>query len=221
MSGHLKRLASPETWNVPRKTSKLIIRPYGYTYTALPVGVILREILKVSKNRHENKRIINSKKISLDGKAVTDDKAPAGIMSVLSVQDAQYRVLLNAKGKLFLKKLAKEEAALKPAKVVSKKSQKKGKQQLGFHDGRTMITEQDVNVSDTILFHIPDFKVSEHLKLEKNAAVYVIGGSNVGSTGTVENISKNVTLKIGENTITTGKENIFVIGKQKPSISVK
>ena len=41
----------------------------------------------------ETKRVVNAKKILLDGKTVRDDKLPAGIMSVLKIND---NVDLNA-----------------------------------------------------------------------------------------------------------------------------
>lgn len=219
---HLKRIATPQTWGIGRKTHKLIVRPFGYFKSALPVSLILREFLHLTESRLETKRIINSKKISVDGKTVKNDKLPAGIMSVLDVKGSDsFRVLLNNRGKLFLKKLDTKESSIKLCKIISKTTLKGGKLQLGFHDGRTIVTDdKNAKINDTVVFKIPEFKTQSVLKLGKNANVYLTGGSNVGKVGVVENVSNSVIVKIDKNVVETAKENIFVIGEGSPVITV-
>jgi len=219
---HLKRLATPRTWNISRKSFKLIVRPYGYLESALPIAIILKEFLQLTKSRLETKRVVNDKQILLDGKTVRDDKLPAGIMSVLEVKGTgSFRVLLDSKGKLFLKKLDPKESSTKLCKIVSKTTLKGGKLQLGFHDGRTIITDnKDAKINDTVVFKLPEFKIEKHLKLAKNASIYLTGGSNVGSVGVVENVSESVVVKIKDTVVETGKENVFVIGEGSPVIKV-
>ena len=144
-------------------------------------------------------------------------------MSVLDIKEnGSFRILLNSKGKLFLKKLNSKETSTKLCKIVSKTILKGGKLQLGFHDGRTIIVDnKDAKVNDTVVFKLPEFKVDSYLKLEKNANVYLTGGSNVGNIGTVENVSDSVTVKIDNHVLVTGKENVFVLGKGSPVIEVK
>ena len=219
---HLKRLATPRTWNIGRKSSKLIVRPYGYLEYALPVALVLKEFLHLTKSRLETKRVVNAKKILLDGKTVRDDKLPAGIMSVLKVNGSDsFRMLLDTKGKLFLRKLDAKESTVKLCKIISKTMLKGGKLQLGFHDGRTILTDnKDARINDTLVFKLPEFNVEKHLKLSKGANVYLIGGSNVGSVGIVENVSESVVVKINDTVVETGKENVFVIGEASPLIKL-
>ena len=209
---HLKRLAIPQTWSIPRKAAKLVVRPRGYLNSALPVAIILKEILGVAESRRETKRIVQDGKVLVDGIVIKDERRPVTLMSIISITDAgTYRMLLNKRGKLYLKELNSKQE-FKPCKVISKKSIKGNKIQLGFHDGRTIITDnKEGNLNDTFIFKVPDFKQSTHLKLAKKAKVYLTGGSNVGSTGVVENISGKVTVKIGETMVDTGLENIFMI----------
>ncbi|MBS3133498.1 hypothetical protein J4470_05260 [Candidatus Woesearchaeota archaeon] len=219
---HLKRLAAPRTWNINRKSSKLIVRPYGYLEYALPIAIILKELLKLTKSRLETKRVVNSKKVLLDGKTARNDKLPAGIMSVVEVKGIDsFRVLLNANGKIFLKKLDSKESSIKLCKIVSKTTLKGGKLQLGFHDGRTIIAEnKNVSINDTVVFKLPEFKIEKYLKLAKNASVYLIGGSNIGSVGEVEKVSDSVVVKVKGIVVKTGKEKVFVIGEGSPIIKV-
>lgn len=216
---HLKRVSVPKTWNLPRKLYTFIVRPSGYLESALPVAVILKEILRVASTRAEAKKIVNSGAVSLDGSAIKNDRLPVGLMSVISVGGKDYRMLLNTRGKLFLKTLSAKESAIKLCKIISKTTLKGNKLQIGFHDGRTLLSDKkDVKLNDTIAFKLPEFSVHSHLKLGKNAKVYLTGGSSVGKTGTVESVSGTVTLKVGERTIEAGKENIFVIGNESEMI---
>ncbi len=216
---HLKRVAVPKTWNLPRKLYKFIVRPSGYTESALPVAVILKEILGLTETRAEAKKIVNSGAVSVDGSVIKNDRLPAGLMSVISVGDNDYRILLNTRGKLFLKSLSAKESSIKLCKVISKTTLKGNKLQIGFHDGRTMLSDKkDIKLNDTIAFKLPEFTVHSHLKLGKDAKAYLTGGSNVGKVGTVESVSGTLILKIGGKTIEAGKENIFVIGSESEMI---
>lgn len=220
---HLKRLAVPITWNIRRKASKFVARPHGYLESAMPVAVILKEMLELSSGRSETKKIVRDGKVRVDGKTVRDDKLPAGLMAVISIEGVgDFRMLLNARGCLFLRKTDSKEAGVKPCRLVSKTTVRKGRTQFGFHDGRTSLSEiKGSQIGDTVVFSIPDFKVRKHLKLEKGAGVYLTGGSNVGSTGVVESISGLVTVRLGEAVVRASKDNVFVIGEKIISVSEK
>ncbi len=219
---HLKRVSAPKTWDITRKSSKFIVRPKGYIESSMPLAVILKESLKLAGTRAEAKKIVNNGSVSVDGKAAKSDRLPAGMMSVISVGGKDYRMLINARGKLFLKTLNSKESSLKLCKIVSKTTLKGNKLQLGFHDGRTMLSEKkDFRLNDTIAFKLPDFKIIDSLKLAKNAKAYLTGGSNVGRTGTIESVSDDfVILKIGSSSVKASKENVFVIGNESEIISV-
>ncbi len=218
---HLKRISVPKTWDVSRKTFKFIVRPKGYLESAHSVAVILKEYLKLAGTRAEAKKIVNNGAVTVDGKIVKSDRLPVGMMSVISVGGKDYRMLLNGRGKLFLKTLNSKENNTKLCKIISKTTLKGNKLQIGFHDGRTMLTEKkDFKLNDTIAFKLPDFKIIDCLKLAKNAKAYLIGGSNVGGKGIVESVSDSVILKIGEKLVTASKENVFVIGNESELISV-
>ncbi len=183
--------------------------------------MILKESLKLAKTRAEAKKLVNNGAVSVDGKAAKSDRLPVGIMSVISVGGKDYRMLLNSRGKLFLKTLSSKENAIKLCKIISKTSLKGNRLQIGFHDGRTMLTEKnDFKMNDTVAFKLPDFKIIDSLKLAKNAKAYLTGGSNVGRTGTVESVSgDSAVIKIGSSAIKVSKENVFVIGNESEIIS--
>ena len=64
-------------------------------------------------------------------------------------------------------------------------------------------------------------KITELLKLEKNAQVFLTGGSHTGKVGAVDDIQGDkVTIKIKTDKYETQKKYSFVIGKDKPLISL-
>lgn len=218
---HLKRVSVPKTWNIQRKSYKFVVRPAGYLKSALPVAVILKETLKAAKTRAEAKKIVNSGAVSVDGKTVKSDRLPVGLMSVISVGGKDYRMLLNKNGKLFLKAINQKESLLKPCKIISKTTLKGNRLQLGFHDGRTMLSEnKEFRLNDTVAFELPKFTVKERFRLGKNARAYITGGSNVGRAGIVESVSGSVMVKIGDKVVEASKENVFVIGNESEIIDV-
>jgi small subunit ribosomal protein S4e len=100
--------------------------------------------------------------------------------------------------------------------------------QIGFHDGRSTISDTKVNVGDTCLIQIPDQKILEVIKLEKDSQVLVIRGINSGQIGKIESIEegtfilpRRAVLILGERKIEIPTDIIMVIGKKEPIIQIK
>ena len=125
-------------------------------------------------------------------------------------------------------KINETEKTKKLAKVISKTSIKGGKTQLGFHDGRSMISDIDVNVGDSCLLEIPKQKILEVIKLEQGCQVIITLGINAGQIGTIKkieegtfNLPRRVLLELSKREIEISTEMIMVIGKEKPVIQVR
>lgn len=219
---HLKRLAAPKSWKVVRKSSKLIVRPRGSLEASMPVALLLREKLGVVATRREVRRIMNDGVVSIDGRVVKEDKLPLCIMSVLGINGVgSFRMLFDRKGSLCLRKVDDGESHLKPCKVVSKTYLRGKKVQVGFHDGRTMLSsDSSIMVHDTVIFRLPGFKIEKHIRLQKGCAVYLTGGSSIGSIGVLEGVGSTVSVKIGDRVIETAKSNVFAVGEGSPLISL-
>jgi len=176
MRNHLKRLTSPKTWTINRKTKRrFIIKPASGPHTqntSLPLGIIIRDFLKYTSTLRETKKLLNNKQILIDGKRRKNPRLPVGLFDVLSFSDLKetFRVLLDKKGRLILKKINSQENNLKPCKIIGKKTLSK-KLQLNLHDGRNVLVDKKFkgNVGDTALISLPDQKIlsSEGKKLSK------------------------------------------------------
>ena len=148
------------------------------------------------------------------------------IVTVLLQLKEQYIMLFNTKGKLILKPT--KTADTKVCKILSKKTIKGKKTQLGLSDGSTMLIAKDGHkLGDSIVLTLPDRKEKAVLKLEKGATVYLTGGKKIGTTGKVEAIKEGtgaqkstITIKAEKETFETRTAYAFVVGKEKPVIDL-
>ncbi|MEK6936760.1 MAG: 30S ribosomal protein S4e [Nanoarchaeota archaeon] len=221
---HLKRINAPSTWPVERKTTTFITKPSPGPHKleeSMPLGVILREILKIGKEKREINIILNNNKVLINNKVRKEFDFPVGIFDTLSIPDLNkhYKVVYSLKGKLDLKEVNKEESNYKICKIIGKKTLKKKKTQLNFYNGENLIIDKDnYKVRDSVI--LKDNKIVKHLKFEKNALIYLTGGKHIGNKGTLVDIKKApgfskdiVVFKIENKTHETLADYSFVLEK--------
>tara|TARA_Y100000310_G_scaffold167856_1_gene167803 strand:- start:12599 stop:13330 length:732 start_codon:yes stop_codon:yes gene_type:complete len=226
---HLKTLAAPKTWPLKRRLRKYVLRPYPGPHNlrfSMPLNVILRDLINISENTKETKKILFSKNVLVDGKRRKEVKFPVGIFDCISIKETNqnFRIILNEKGKLDFIEIKDEENSIKPSKIIGKTMMKNSKIQLNLNDGKNITLDKgDQKVGDTLILSLPDWNISKHLKLEKNAIVFFTGGKHIGSTGTVEEIrgSKIIYKNKEGDMVETLKKHAFVIGAGKAEISLE
>jgi small subunit ribosomal protein S4e len=230
MKKHIKRMAAPRSWAVPRKTSHWVSKPspgpHG-TRESMPLLSVIRDMLKLCDNSREARFIIGGRGVKVDGKVVTDYKFPIGLMDVVTITktDQSFRMLLDYKSKLQLVPIDDTEKGWKLARVDGKKTVRKGKVQLNLHDGRCMMLPRDqYKTGDVLKIEVPSQKVMKSFKLEKGSLALLVGGSHPGTLQTIESYQVRrgsapnlVTFKEG---IETVKENVFVVGDKIPEIKL-
>lgn len=223
---HLKRLASPKTWPIMKKTLTYISRPFPGPHKMeyqIPITVFLRDMVSLLKTKKEVKYVLHNKDCLVDGKLCHDDKRPVGLFDVVSLPKLKkhYRILINSKNKLYGKEISDKEATLKISKLTGKTSLKKGLVQLNTLDGRSIITDKKAKVADSLVISLPDQKITDVLSLEKGASILLIGGSHVGVVGSIESIEgRTIIVKSGDSVLKTMKRFAVVVGKTKPAIEL-
>jgi len=230
MKKHIKRMAAPNSWAIPRKTSHWVTKPrpgpHG-TQESMPLLAVVRDMLKLCDNSREARFIIGGRGITVDGRVVTDYKFPVGLMDVVTVLKTKqsYRMLVDYKAKLQLVAIDDTEKNWKLARVDNKTVQKKGKVQISLHDGRNIVLPKDqYNTGDVLKVEVPSQKILKTLKLEKGNMVLLIGGAHPGAVRVIETYQIKrgsepnlVTFKEGGGTV---KENVFVVGDKAPEIKL-
>jgi small subunit ribosomal protein S4e len=226
MKKHLKRLTIPKSWPIKKKGIVFTIKPNPGPHSiklGISIGLLMRDIMGVANNSKEVKKILHDTEVLVDGIRRKDIKFPLGIMDVMEFKKSKeyFRIILE-KRKISTLSIDKKEAEIKPCRITGK-STLKGKIQLNLYDGKNIIVEKDTyKVGDTIVIGLPKQDIKEHIKLEKGCSIYLIGGKHTGDIGKIEDISLNkITYKQeGGEIIETLKKYVFVIGKDKPVISL-
>ncbi|MCJ7488809.1 MAG: 30S ribosomal protein S4e [Thermoplasmata archaeon] len=230
MKKHMKRMTAPRSWAIPRKVSHWVMRPRAGPHAkdvSMPLGMVLKDMLKVCDNTREAMLIIGGRQVAVDGRTVTDKKFPVGLMDVLTFQKTKesYRMLLDYKGRLRLVPIDDKEKGWKLARIDGKTVIKGGTTQLNLHDGRCILLPKDqYSTGDVLKIELPSQRIMKAFKLDKGSLALLTGGSHPGSLQTIEEYrlrrgsgSNIVTFKEGFSTI---KENVFVVGEKTPEIKL-
>ena len=100
-----------------------------------------------------------------------DEKFPIGIFDIIEIPKTKeyFRLFQDEHSRFVLHKVSKEEAGIKPSKIINKTRLKKGKTQIN-------------------LFDLKSNKIRSHLKLEKNVKIYLMEGKYTGHVAVVEDI---------------------------------
>lgn len=227
----VKRQMAPTFWNIRRKESQFVMRvkpgPHPKN-SAYPLGMVLRDAIKVTHTAKESQLILNEGKVKVDGITRRDSNLAVGLMDVVELANGQaYRLL--PKDSELLAPMAVEDAekAVKLAKITSKVTTKGMKLQYGFHDGKTLITEAKMKVGDTCLLELPGAKIKDHIKFEKGAMALIITGENAGKVGKIEDLREGIFslptrafVSVDDRTVELPVEMVMVVGTDKPVIKV-
>ena len=241
-SRHLTRHAAPAFWPILRKEWHWVVKPSPGPHPierCLPLLIIVRDILGYAKTAREARKIIAQGQIKVDGKVRRNYKYPVGLMDVLEIVKTNkfYRVIPYPVKYMILHEISPEEAKYKLARIENKTTVKGGHIQLNLHDGRNILIrvsdptnpEEDVyKTFDALKISIPDQQILDHYRFEVGSIAIVTDGRNVGRVGRIVEITEM--FKRRRNIVTLEDKNgdrfqtiqdyIFVIGKDKPEISL-
>ena len=239
---HRKRLSAQIIYPIKRKHGIFTIRPHptrGKLETALPLGIVIREILGYGKTLTEVKRILTRKLVKVDGKVQKSYKFSIGPMDIVEIPKTEeyFRFTpYQGKRRFKLHPITKEESTSKLLQIIGKQKVKGGIIQLTFHDGRNHLLnpneEQEIAISelslkDSVLFDLETKTIKEHYKFDVDYTGIIMGGHNIGVMGKIDQIEsqsgrkmRSIILKTEKEDIETVDKHIFIIGKEKPVIEI-
>lgn len=220
---HLKRLASPKTWPIPKKKLTFVARPFPGPHKMIhqiAISVFLRDVVKLAKTQKEVKKILHDKLCLIDGSVVHDNKRPVGLMDAVSLPKINkfFRIGINKNNNLIAIDITEKEASEKISKIMSKNSLRGGKTQINTLDGRCFIVEdaKKYSVGDSLLVNIPEQKIKDHLIMEKGVTIFLDAGKHVGVIGEVKEIEgTTITVLADDLEFRTKKRYAIVVGKDK------
>jgi small subunit ribosomal protein S4e len=228
----LKRQLAPTFWDIRRKQGRFVLKASPGPHrkqNSYPLGIILRDVLKVATTMHEVKTIVSAGKVKVDGIARRDVKFPVGLMDVIDLTSTgqSYRLVPRDSKLLVHVEIQNAENMVKLAKVTSKVTTNGGKLQYGFHDGKTMLSDQRFSVGDSCLIDFQNHTIKNIVRFEKGNLGLITRGDNAGSFGKIEDIKdgifslpKRAILTLEGRSVELPTEFVMTVGSDAPLIKV-
>jgi len=187
MSKHQKRNNVPKTWPIPRKGTTFVV---SRNSIGIPILVVLRDMLKIAKNKKEVKIAIHRKMVLINNKKVVNEKKSMELFDVLTLTPTKknYRLTLNEKGKYSIEEISEKDSKIKISKIIGKKTTKNKKQQINLYDSRNYLSDLKCKVGDSIVLDLDKNKILKVLSLKEKAKVLVINGKHAGRVGVIEKL---------------------------------
>ncbi len=201
MSNHLKRLVAPESWRIPKKTQKLIMKtaPGPHNAGALPVGVWLREHIGIAQNASEVKKILHQRDVLVNGRPCKDPRIGLGVFDIISIPKLgkHYRIQLDKRGNLISVEIPEESAKTRLCKIRNKTIIKGGKVQLNLAYGANILADNTYKAKDSIVVTLGDpetgedrFRIVDHFPFAEGNVAMIVGGKHSGKVGRIVEIIK-------------------------------
>jgi small subunit ribosomal protein S4e len=218
----MKRLNTPNLVSISKKDNVWLSKPIPGTHPrskSISLVVLLRDVLKLAGTSKEATTLVKGGKILVDGRIVRDHKFPIGYMDLITIPDINmtYYIDLDHNGRFVAKRDDKRKNKL--LRLRNRKTLGKGKYQLTFSDGRTLLSNEVYKPGDSVIISMPDMKIVEHLPLKEGSNCRIIGGTRSGMFGKVKaivpgSINSRAKIEVQDETgkiFFTVKEYVYVI----------
>ncbi|KAJ6444001.1 MYB DNA-binding domain containing protein [Purpureocillium lavendulum] len=230
---HQKRLSAPSHWLLDKLSGTYAPKPSAGPHKlrdCMPLIVFIRNRLKYALNYRETKAILMQRLVKVDAKVRTDMTYPAGFMDVITIDKTgeNFRLVYDTKGRFTVHRIQAEEAEYKLGKVKRVQLGRGGIPFLVTHDARTIrYPDPAIKVNDTVKIDLSTGKITDFIKFDTGAVAMVTGGRNMGRVGVITHRERHdggfniVHIKDAiDNSFATRESNVFVIGQDKPWISL-
>ncbi|MCT8336466.1 30S ribosomal protein S4e [Methanoculleus sp. Afa-1] len=197
MSKYLKRLVAPESWHIPKKVQKFVMKtaPGPHNAGAMPVGVWLREHIGLAQNASEVRKILHQRDIIVNGRACKDPQMGLGVFDIVSIPklEKHYRIQLDLRGNLVAVEIPAESAKTRLCKIRNKTTVKGGKVQLNLAFGANILVDNTYKAKDSIVVTLGTdgedrFRIVDHFPYAEGNMATIVGGKHSGKVGRIVEI---------------------------------
>lgn len=195
---HLTRNNFSNFWPIPRKGTKYLALANHNQNESIPLVIALRDILKLVRNKKELKKALNEKQILVNNRIVKETNYPLCLFDVLSVGKTNFRANLSEHRKMIFEEIKDKDSDTKIYKVLNKKKLNKNKIQLNLTQGKNIISDEKIEVGDSVLLNLKDNKIVKKISLEKGRTVFTIKGKHFGKSGKIVDIMERGGKKIAK-----------------------
>jgi len=199
MSHYLKRLVAPESWHIPKKVQKFVMKtaPGPHNAGALPVGVWLREHIGLAQNASEVRKILHQRDVLVNGRACRDPQIGLGVFDIVSIPKfgKHFRIQLDVKGNLVAVEIPAESAKTRLCKIRNKTTVRGGKVQLNLAFGANILADNTYKAKDSIVVTLgvdgeERFRIVDHFPFAEGNVAMIVGGKHSGKVARIVEIIK-------------------------------
>ncbi len=214
---HLKRIAIPHSIALREKKSNTwLVRTMAgphYFKGSVSLAVLLRDVLGFAKTMREAEQILSARNVLVDGRVRKEPKFPVGFMDIISIPKAgkTYRLFVDSHGRIMPHEIPADQQSSKLAKVVKKFTVPGKKFGITLHDGKTLLTAENIKPGDSVQISIPEHEIKGVLKLSKGVRCVVREGKRAGVIATVEEIIERKGSKRAEAKLSAGGHEFITI----------
>jgi len=216
---YMKRQTTRKAWPIPRKGTKYLAKPTHEASNGIPLVVMMRDVLKLVKNKKELIRLLNEKQVLINEKEIRETNYPLLLFDALSLPAIKkyYKVILEGK-RIGLKEISGKDAATRTYKILDKKELGKGKTQFNLDGGKNILVDDKtkaVKTGEFITLNSKDNKIVKTTPLIKGSKIVVIRGRHIGVIGEIRDVKeegKNIIaqIKSEKEDIKVDFDNLFV-----------
>ena len=214
---HIIRKTIPNFWPIARTGTKYMAVPSHSTNDAIPLIIVMRDILKLVKNMKEMKKIVHEKKILVNGRLVSEINYPLTLFDTIAIPSIKKYYLATLVGKkMNFVDIKESEINTRICKIINKKIVPGKKIQINFDNGRNIISNDKVKTGDFAVIDLVNNKMKKIIALEKDTKIMIVKGKHIGKTGKVKELVKQgneiiAKIKTDEGEIGTEVSNLFAI----------
>ena len=233
-STKLDRTQAPTFWGVQRKSEHLAPNTSPGSHPkalSIPLTVLIRDVLKLAKTAKEVRTAIIDIGVIVDGVPRRNPNFPVGLMDVLEMPSLgkAFRLVSTKARTLYPIEVTEDEKNLKLCAIKNKVLVRKNMFQYVMHDGRSILTGPEVNmsVSDSVLIEVPSQKIVKHVAMKKGSIVMVTGGERQGEVGTLNAIKlgtvtrpRMASVEINGNNVEIPAKLVMAVGDNKPVVAI-
>ncbi|MBY6294257.1 hypothetical protein GLU60_02615 [Nanohaloarchaea archaeon H01] len=207
---HQKKIPAPKHYPIKRKENTYIstIKGSRSKENAIPVVVLLRDVLEYAESEKEAKEIVKNGEIKRNGDTIRDVKEGIGILDVIEIEETEETYRAVRKGKYL------EFVPIEDSKVAAKITGKdvKGEEFIyRLHNGENYSTKDEYSTGNTLVFE----EGIEEVELEEGSEALVIKGKHAGDKVEVKEIidegTQNTAMIENDREFETDLENLVAI----------
>lgn len=174
---HDKRLPAPRHYPIDRKQVKYVttIKGSRSREDAVPVSVLLRDVLGYAENEKEAKKIVQEGKVLRNGEQVGDIQQGVGILDAVEIEEVEedFRVFREG-NRLELAPVNDVE----PLGKITGKSSRGDKFVYRLHNGENHLSGKEFETGNTLMRD-----KDQEIELAEGAKVLAIKGRHAGEVG--------------------------------------